>query len=67
VFGNKNKAESLKSPRIAQWDNAPPFVKFNPGLLDLLVLLDKACLQTGISQFQIEVKNSFNFFYKIQF
>jgi hypothetical protein len=30
------------------WDNTPLFVKYNPGLLDLLVLLDKTSLQTGL-------------------
>jgi hypothetical protein len=31
-----------------QWDNTPLFVKYNPGLLDLLVLLDETGLQTGL-------------------
>jgi hypothetical protein len=30
------------------WDNTPLFVKYNPGLLDLLVLLDETGLQTGL-------------------
>ncbi len=30
------------------WDNTPLFVKYNPGLLDLLVLLDETSLQTGL-------------------
>ncbi len=29
-----------------KWDNTPLFVKYNPGLLDLLVLLDETGLQT---------------------
>ena len=31
-----------------EWDNTPLFVKYNPGLLDLLVLLDETGLQTGL-------------------
>ncbi len=30
------------------WDNTPLFVKYNPGLLDLLVLLDETGLLTGL-------------------
>jgi hypothetical protein len=34
--------------QIEKWDNMPLFVKYNPGLLDLLVLLDETGLQTGL-------------------
>jgi hypothetical protein len=33
-------------PLKNEWDNTPLFVKYNPGLLDLLVLLDETGLQT---------------------
>jgi hypothetical protein len=33
---------------MGEWDDTPLFVKYNPGLLDLLVLLDKTGLQTGL-------------------
>jgi hypothetical protein len=33
---------------MVEWDNTPLFVKYNPGLLDLLVLLDETGLQTGL-------------------
>ena len=33
---------------VHYWDNTPLFVKYNPGLLDLLVLLDETGLQTGL-------------------
>ena len=43
---------SLKMRRkyrfVWNWDNTPLFVKYNPGLLDLLVLLDETGLQTGL-------------------
>jgi hypothetical protein len=34
--------------KVNNWDNTPLFVKYNPGLLDLLVLLDETGLQTGL-------------------
>jgi hypothetical protein len=36
---------------MLHWDNTPLFVKFNQGILNLLVLLDETSLQTGISVF----------------
>jgi hypothetical protein len=36
------------SSNIIEWDNTPLFVKYNRGLLDLLVLLDETGLQTGL-------------------
>ena len=48
---NKGKKSLESKPRClkqAEWDNTPLFVKYNPGLLDLLVLLDETGLQTGL-------------------
>jgi hypothetical protein len=40
--------EEITDFRGMEWDNTPLFVKYNPGLLDLLVLLDETSLQTGL-------------------
>jgi hypothetical protein len=37
-----------KQHNVMLWDNTPLFVKYNPGLLDLVVLLDETGLQTGL-------------------
>jgi len=39
---------SFQKTITEKWDNTPLFVKYNPGLLDLLVLLDETGLQTGL-------------------
>ncbi len=46
VESYKNETFLFLSMKL--WDNTPLFVKYNPGLLDLLVLLDETGLQTGL-------------------
>jgi hypothetical protein len=43
-----SKVGSLCLIKRYEWDNTPLLVKYNPGLLDLLVLLDETGLQTGL-------------------
>jgi hypothetical protein len=39
---HRNKRRSFACfVAIEQWDNTPLFVKYNPGFLDLLILLDE--------------------------
>ena len=42
------RMKERKKERKKEWDNTPLFVKYNPGLLDLLVLLDETGLQTEL-------------------
>ena len=42
------KTVEIQNSYDAYWDSTPLFVKYNPGLLDMLALLDNTSLQTGI-------------------
>jgi hypothetical protein len=48
VKEKKRKKKIQKTKQREDWDNTPLFVKYNPGLLNLLVLLDETGLQTEL-------------------